>query len=425
MPAEAPGGGAASVLTPPLGSPSAIHAAASRISGLGPDISALGSTARASRDDLVGRSWTGTAADAFGGFAGQLSSLCGALPGPASTMSRLLTTYASALETAQRGVTDAAARYHHEIALINQISTRTGSDPNRTEADVAVAQAEIDAADRRAQQCVDDASTAWDTFDSVRADVVSQAHAAAGEVAGDPAGAALEERTGPAEQARGWNDAFGSVWVLAQGDFVVDALVKRLAASGWPEYVAGLRSQASILSSKASALDVLKSLGRTTAGDDAELAALLSETERIESAIPSASRMATAATDASGALGVLRTGAGVLAIFGDAWTVVDPAHDGARGTAERTAAAVNGGLIAANLLLDEIPVVGEVVMVGTGLYLAGDWLYDHWTPFHDVCDDIGNGVSTAWDATSDAVSSVAGDVADGVKGAWDTVSGWF
>ena len=34
--------------------------------------------------------------------------------------------------------------------------------------------------------------------------------------------------------------------------------------------------------------------------------------------------------------------------------------------------------------------VGEVVIAGTGLYLAGDFLYHHWTPFRNVANDVGH-----------------------------------
>jgi hypothetical protein len=35
-------------------------------------------------------------------------------------------------------------------------------------------------------------------------------------------------------------------------------------------------------------------------------------------------------------------------------------------------------------------VAGQVALIGTGLYLGGDYLYHHWKPFHDVCNDVGH-----------------------------------
>jgi hypothetical protein len=87
-----------------------------------------------------------------------------------------------------------------------------------------------------------------------------------------------------------------------------------------------------------------------------------------------------------------------LGLVADAGTIISPQDHGAMGWVDRGAAGVNGGLLVANLAMDEIPVAGEVVMVGTGVYLAGDYLYHHWTPFRNVCNDVGHAtVSTAKD----------------------------
>lgn len=39
-------------------------------------------------------------------------------------------------------------------------------------------------------------------------------------------------------------------------------------------------------------------------------------------------------------------------------------------------------LVGINASTDWIPVVGQVVMLGTGIYLAGDWAYHKIKPFH-------------------------------------------
>jgi uncharacterized protein YukE len=81
-----------------------------------------------------------------------------------------------------------------------------------------------------------------------------------------------------------------------------------------------------------------------------------------------------------------------------------------------TEAAVDTGLVTLNASLDWVPVAGEVVMIGTGVYLAGTFLYQHWTPFRDVAqavghatvrvaDDIGHGISHG-------VQSLIGDLTD-------------
>ena len=40
--------------------------------------------------------------------------------------------------------------------------------------------------------------------------------------------------------------------------------------------------------------------------------------------------------------------------------------------------------------MTELPGVGEVALAATGMYLAGDYLYHHWAPFHDVADEVGH-----------------------------------
>lgn len=100
-----------------------------------------------------------------------------------------------------------------------------------------------------------------------------------------------------------------------------------------------------------------------------------------------------------------------LAFIGDVYTVWKPEDDGAVGWSERAAAGVNGGLVvwdslAALQLVDAVPVVGEVVMVGTGLYLGGTYLYHHWKPFRNVCNDVGHTVASAAKSTWHAVTSI-------------------
>jgi hypothetical protein len=103
---------------------------------------------------------------------------------------------------------------------------------------------------------------------------------------------------------------------------------------------------------------------------------------------------------------------GVAGIVGDVGIMVEPGgHSTGENAANRTAAAFNAGstLLVLNAAGDEVPVAGEVIMIGTGLYLGGDWLYNHWSPFHDAMDTAGHGISTAYHATSDAVDTALHD----------------
>jgi hypothetical protein len=62
----------------------------------------------------------------------------------------------------------------------------------------------------------------------------------------------------------------------------------------------------------------------------------------------------------------------------------------AEGGEVATEAAVDTGLVTLNASMDWIPGAGQVVMIGTGAYLAGTFLYQHWTPFRDVAKAVGH-----------------------------------
>jgi hypothetical protein len=81
-----------------------------------------------------------------------------------------------------------------------------------------------------------------------------------------------------------------------------------------------------------------------------------------------------------------------LGLVADVGTVISPQNQGALGWADRLVAGSNGLLITGDLVLDGLPGIGEVAMAATGIYLAGDYLYQHWTPFRDVANDAGHAV---------------------------------
>jgi uncharacterized protein YukE len=98
--------------------------------------------------------------------------------------------------------------------------------------------------------------------------------------------------------------------------------------------------------------------------------------------------------------------------------------DGAEASAEAAAEggveaseAVEGGLVALNASLDWIPVAGEVVIIGTGVYLAGDFLYHHWTPFHDVASAVGH-------ATVRVVDDGVGKIEHGMDSFISSMTDW-
>jgi hypothetical protein len=88
---------------------------------------------------------------------------------------------------------------------------------------------------------------------------------------------------------------------------------------------------------------------------------------------------------------------GGLGLIADAGTLVSPQNQGTLGNADRVVAGFNGLLITGDMVLGGLPVVGEVALAATGIYLAGDFLYKHWTPFHDVANDVGHATVRAAD----------------------------
>ena len=122
-----------------------------------------------------------------------------------------------------------------------------------------------------------------------------------------------------------------------------------------------------------------------------------------------------AAAASGGLLKGAAAGSDLLAIGGDIYTEIKPEDSGTMAVVDRSVAGVNaaaagldGGYAIAGLIAGttfEVPVVGEVALVGTGLYLARDYLYHHWTPFRDVANDVGHTVaSTAKDAWHDVTN---------------------
>jgi hypothetical protein len=109
---------------------------------------------------------------------------------------------------------------------------------------------------------------------------------------------------------------------------------------------------------------------------------------------------------------------GGLGLLADAGTVISPQDSGTLGNADRLVAGTNGLLITLDLATGELPVVGEITLAATGMYLAGDFLYHHFTPFHDVADDVGH-----------ATVKVTDGLVHGAKSAWhsvtSTIGSWF
>lgn len=120
------------------------------------------------------------------------------------------------------------------------------------------------------------------------------------------------------------------------------------------------------------------------------------------------------------------TGLGVVA---DVSTVISPQDKGVLGGVDRGAAAVNGILLTLNATTDWVPGAGEVVIGVTGAYLAGDFLYHHFTPFRDVANDVGHAVVSGVEQQVEGDVQLAKDAGHAASSAWHSVTSsigsWF
>jgi uncharacterized protein YukE len=144
----------------------------------------------------------------------------------------------------------------------------------------------------------------------------------------------------------------------------------------------------------------------------------------------------------------------ILGVAGDVWTIVEPGvHNETEANALRGAAAANiagigavefGGAAAAALGLDAavgwVPVAGQIVVVATGLFLAGDWAYHHWDEVkqwgkdvgHFVTDTVPHALGDAYDEAKhlgseavDKVEDLGSGAVHGMESAASTVGGWL
>lgn len=88
-----------------------------------------------------------------------------------------------------------------------------------------------------------------------------------------------------------------------------------------------------------------------------------------------------------------------------------------------------GGLLAADAALGWVPVAGQVLLVGSGLVLAGIWAYDNVPVFHDFCNSVGSETAhiatAAWNSEVNMVSNDVHAVtaaAHTVQNAWNSAS---
>jgi uncharacterized protein YukE len=377
----------------PAGDPQALMNLADQLDQHATNVGNLGTnTLKTTQGIASAADWTGSAASAYGDFTGNTAHAVTGLESPLHNVANSIRTYAGVLKSAQQRVTDAVGTANNNIKSNPACSETEISSAQKTASD---AQSEVDKAGEQCAGEVGEQESAFKVF--------------------------MEKIETPAKI---------NEWAHVPFDVAVsDAWLDKVLDS-WKETAEG-----KVKSATQAQADLEKSLQQTF---DDEVGSVAHDfdngeasMEDVESAFAKYAADAKAATSAAAdAVDTAETGVNIakaagaasklmggLAIVGDAMTIIKPEDSGAMGWVDRGAAAANAGTTGMLLALnatDEIPVWGEAVAVGTGLYLAGDFLYHNFKPFHDLCNTVGSGIATGAKAVASGVSSLA-----------HTVASWF
>ncbi len=388
----------------PQGDPQTLMQLANQLDQHANNVGNLGAnTLRTTQGIQSAADWTGAAASSYGAFTGNTAHAVSGLENPLHSVATSIRNYAAVLQKAQQRVADV-------ISAANSAIT----------ADPASAQTHIAAA----QQAAGDAE----------AEVKEAGDQAAGEV--EEQKNAFDEFMDKIEPARTANDWCHLPFDATASDLWLDKQLEAWAKSAETGLKNAKSAQAALEKTLAQSFD--GEVGNIAHDFDNGEASL----EDVESAFAKyAADAKVATTAASDAVDTAQAGVnlakiagaasklmGGLAIAGDALTVLKPEDHGTMCWVDRGAAVANAGATGVLLAInsaDEIPVWGEAVAVGTGLYLAGDFLYHHVTWFRDACNSVGSGVATAAKAVASGVTSVAKSVASGISSAAHTIASWF
>lgn len=403
----------------PAGDPHELQIAASRFGSLATAHSSLLEHFKRHVSSVL-ETWTGPMAARYQAAAEGVYPRFTAVATAAAATRHALNTYAAALEatqedidTANRGVAELQAEHLHDPVAASQVMGQY--DRQADEAGSALRQA--------ARTCAMALADAQTTLAAACPDTMSvqQLHAAVQRATA--ALSAILAKKDPSE----WEKFFGTDGLIRRLDEAGHAVPAPFAdmilfhflhlaeegAEGAEQAGETTANLARMLGEDA--FPVIRSWRQGSATWDEVVAAVRNFSKdwdpMIRIAGTSAEEAAAAAHTVSGLKGV-GAGLNVLAMIGDGYTLASPEDGGAMGWVDRVAAGGNfvfAGWDTAVAVgaVTWIPGVGEAALVGTGLYLAGDYLYHHWNPFTDVSNDVGH-----------ATVSVA-------KGAWHDVTSWL
>lgn len=369
--------------TVPAGDPGALYRLADELDGhirtvayLSADGRALTSRARTNAN------WSGGAADAYSTFTQGLAGGMESIPAPLASVSSAIRRYAGILQAAQEQAQSASAAAQQASANDDSLAASITQDA-QAEAAAANSAVETSAEETRSAlgQAVEALSRTWEKAEPVRA-FIEKLHAPWDAVGAD---LLLEN-------------------LIEKGESVTEAVTDWTREM--PQQIDGWWSEVSSLAHDADS--GLASWDDVASAADAFTSKVGAATAFAEQWTQDTKWIGTATAVGNVARYVL----GGTAIVGDVATIYSPPDEGVMGNVDRGVAGVNAALVAANLFTDEIPVVGEVTMVATGVYLGGDYLYHHWPVFHDTCNTVGHTVAATATAVGHGVASAAKAVGD-------------
>ena len=380
MTPEGGGGGATITVSVPSGNASALIELADELDSRAESLSALSSSLDRTTTSIGQQAnWTGSAASAYEAFAQSTATGVAGLAAPLHKMAAAIRTYATSLLAQQQSVNSAI------------------DDANRVVG--SAAEQELASAAQTAASAAGDAVNA------------AAAEAAKTILAEKDALDKVMEATDP---VRSWLEKVHLPWDLG-GGLAFERLLAKPA-----EDVVKAGEDLSKLWDSVESLAHDADNGLASWDDVDQLASRFSSLQDAAKAF-TPGWLETAAKYST-ELGGLSKAMGVLGIVGDVGTIWKPEDSGALGVVDRSAAVINAGAIGTDLLaanaLDEMPVVGEVVMVAdvaTGLYLGTDYVIHHWA-------GISHGAETAAKAVGHAAVSVADGAAHTAESAVHTAS---
>ncbi len=353
-------------LTLPGGDPAEISAAASALRNGASDLETEASRFSAAVSAVL-TAWKGQASRAFETAASSVRSGLQQLSAQQVDAAALLSTYASALATAQRGGTLANERYEAAqrsyAATMAELAVRATLDPA---AAATTAQAEQEAADTLSAGY----ALACAQCEEARSDA-SRAASACATALGQTSGVIrstvvqqfLDILSGPGAVL----GAYGFYQQVADWNKTVD-LDAAVATDDW-NYLKTLDPAA--YKSLETVLDNPTTTGATAADAQQSYIDRMLTDQATENARAAAGFGVDGPADLVGDAGLLLgVGSDVLVLADGQSSVADRVMAGANLAGIGT---VGASLVGFNLWTDWIPVVGEVVVAGTGLYFLAEW----------------------------------------------------